>query len=351
MENKQILMSDIDNLCFKYADLLAALAGKSILVTGATGLIGYTLVNTLLRFGQKNGNSLQVLALVRNIEKAKKMYADFAKSSKLSFVVSDIIKPIAIERPIDYIIHGASQTSSKAFVTEPVETIKIAFDGSFNMLELAKKKNVSGFVYLSSMEVYGAPEMNEKIKENHSTNLNTTSVRASYPESKRMCESLCCAYASEYGIPAKVARLTQTFGPGVAYNDDRVFTDFARSVIENRDIVLHTKGETKRNYLYTTDAAAAILTVLLKGEKGEAYNVANEESYCSIYEMADLVARRCAQGKIKVVIQEEDCAKFGYAPILKMNLDTTKLRKLGWEPTINLEKSYHRLIQFMLSTR
>ena len=117
-------------------------------------------------------------------------------------------------------------------------------------------------------------------------------VRSSYPESKRLCESLCSAYASEYGVPAKVVRLTQTFGVGVSYNDGRVFAEFARCAIEGRDIVLKTKGQTKRNYIDIDDAVNAIFTVLLKGVAGEAYNVANEDTYCSIYEMANMVAEK-----------------------------------------------------------
>ena len=173
-------------------------------------------------------------------------------------------------------------------------------------------------------------------------------VRSCYPESKRMCESLCASYASEYGVPAKVVRLTQTFGPGVAYNDGRVFAEFARCAIEGRNIVLNTKGETKRNYLYTEDAANALFTVLAKGVPGEAYNAANEETYCTIYEMACLVAKECAGGKIEVEVRERaDAAKLGYAPTLHMNLDASKLRSLGWEPQVGFVDMYKNTIQAM----
>ena len=131
-------------------------------------------------------------------------------------------------------------------------------------------------------------------------------VRTSYPESKRMCESLCTAYASQYSVPVKVLRLTQTFGPGVRYDDGRVFAEFARCAIERRNIVLHTDGATRRSYLYTADAVSAILTVLLKGIAGEAYNAANEATFCSIREMAQLVCSECAGGKIGVEIQLEE---------------------------------------------
>ena len=224
-----------------------------------------------------------------------------------------------------------------------------AVEGTVNMLEFARANNVRGFVYLSSMEVYGTPSTDEKIDEKHSTNLDAMAVRTCYPESKRMCESLCASYSSEYGVPAMVVRLTQTFGPGVEYNDGRVFAEFARCAIEGRNIVLNTKGETKRNYLYTEDAADAIFTVLAKGKPGEAYNAANEDTYCSIYEMACLVAKECAGGKIEVEIRERaDAAKLGYAPTLHMNLDTSKLRSLGWQPQVGLADMYRQMIESLV---
>ena len=163
-----------------------------------------------------------------------------------------------------------------------------------------------------------------------------------------MCENLCVSYMKEYGIPVKIIRLTQTFGPGVTYDDGRVFAEFARCAIEQRNIVLKTKGETKRNYLYTADAVSAIFTVLLKGKSGEAYNAANEETYCSIYEMAQMVANMCGNEQISVEIEEKDSVeKLGYAPTLKMNLDTSKLRAIGWKPGTKLEEMFKMLIKDM----
>lgn len=159
-----------------------------------------------------------------------------------------------------------------------------------------------------------------------------------------MCENLCASYASEYGLPVMVVRLTQ----GVQYHDGRVFAEFARCAIEGKNIVLNTKGETRRNYLYTEDAVNAILTVLLKDRPGEAYNAANEEIYCSIYEMACFVAKKCANGEIQVIIHEQgDITKIGYAPTLHMNLDTTKLKTLGWRASADLKTMYGSMIADM----
>ena len=263
-------------------------------------------------------------------------------------MVSDICDLKAEQIGVDYIIHAASQTSSKAFVNQPVETINTAIKGTAAVLEFARVNKVKSFVYLSSMEVYGSPDNDEKISEEYGTNLDTMKVRSCYPESKRMCENLCVSYFSEYGVPVKIIRLTQTFGEGVEYNDGRVFAEFARCAIEGRDIILKTKGETKRNYLYLDDAVDAVFTVLLKGENGNAYNAANEDTYCSIYDMAKLVSERCAGNKIKVVIcEQQDISKFGYAPALKMNLSTEKLKRLGWQAKTNLEDMFHILIEDM----
>ncbi|SDB46856.1 Nucleoside-diphosphate-sugar epimerase [Pseudobutyrivibrio sp. YE44] len=325
-----------------YIDLLK---GKRVAITGATGLIGSNLVLTLIEINKSMSKPIEIIAVVRNKAKAEALFGD-----NVEYSIGDVCDEISISGDVDYIIHCASQTSSKAFKDEPVETIYTALKGTENILNVAKEKNVSGMVYLSTMEVYGAPLTDEKIDESHSTDLNTMSPRNSYPESKRMCESLCACYCAEYGVPVKVLRLTQTFGPGVNYNDGRVFAEFARCAIEAKDIVLHTKGETKRNYLYTGDAVTAILTALLKGENGEAYNAANEDSYCSIYEMAELVTK-ISSHDISVNIEIEDESKFGYAPVLHMNLDTSKLQSLGWKPVTGLSDMFNQLIDFMTAQK
>ena len=172
-------------------------------------------------------------------------------------------------------------------------------------------------------------------------------VRSCYPESKRMCDNICISYMSEYRLPIAVLRLTQTFGEGVEYNDRRIFAEFARCVIENRNIILKTKGETKRSYLYLQDAVNAIFLIIYNSGYGESYNIANEETYCSIYEMAQLVAQKIAKGSISVKIEEENIEKLGFAPVLNMNLDTKKIRDMGWKPTVNLEEAYRIMIAYM----
>lgn len=303
--------------------------GKHILITGATGLIGYTLTNVLLYVSQKRRLEMTVLALVRDEARARERFSqwDSLFGKALCFISGNVEHLPEILPPVDYIIHGASQTASRAFVEQPVETIRTALAGTEKLLELAKEKNVLGFAYLSSMEVYGHPAKGHKVAEWEIGAISPLNLRNSYSVSKLMCENLCCAYAAQYHVPAAIVRLTQTFGPGVNYSDSRVFAQFARCVIEKKDIVLKTKGETERSYLYTADAASAVLTVLLKGKAGQAYNAADESTYCSIAQMAQRIAE---MGGIGVRYEIEDTRKNGYPETLYMDLDTGLLKQLGW---------------------
>lgn len=307
---------------------------KSIFVTGATGLIGFSLILVLLKANKFHNLNLKIFALARNLERAKERFENVKNEFDLSlnFVISNVedskITDLLKTAKIDFIVHGASQTGSKEFVNHPVETILTALDGTKNILNLAREKNVSGFVYLSSMEVYGYPKKCTKVAENQIGTFSPLDARNSYPLSKVQCENLCFSYAKEYELPTRILRLTQTFGPGVNYDDNRVFAYFARCVKEKTDIVLKTKGETERCYLYTTDAATAILSVLINGENGKAYNAGDEITYCSISQMAENIAKDAG---INVVYGIQDNAKNGFPQTLYMDLDTTELKNLGWK--------------------
>lgn len=163
-----------------------------------------------------------------------------------------------------------------------------------------------------------------------------------------MVECLCASYASEYGVPVKVARLSQTFGAGVEYHDGRVFAEFARCLMEKKDIVLHTDGSTVRSYCYTADAVCALYTILLKGESGEAYNVTNMDTACSIREMAELVAGLEPEAGVNVRIEiPEDLSSFGYNPQMVIRLDASKLKSIGYVPSVGMEDMFRRTIRSM----
>ena len=323
------------------------LDGKRILVTGATGLIGSSIVNALLLHGQMTESPPVVYALVRDEQKAHRLFGQQESECRdaLRYVIGDLNADVAFPDTFDYIIHCASQTASAAFVSNPVETLTTAISGTARILENAKMNCVSGMVYLSSMEVYGHPAKGQIVTEKDVSGFDPGEIRNCYPISKITCESLCCSYAREFSLPVSVIRLTQTFGPGVAKNDRRVFAEFMRCALAGEDIVLKTAGETERCYLYTADAVRAILTVLLKGEPGEAYTAANPETYCSIAQMAQLVLETLGTGHGKVRFDIQDTKKLGYADTLYMKLDIGKISRLGWEPQVGLPEMYRRMAQ------
>ncbi|MCM1181109.1 MAG: NAD-dependent epimerase/dehydratase family protein [Clostridium sp.] len=344
---EQIYLEDIRNIADCGSVDFGSLSGATVLVTGATGLIGATLVRGLMGYNRFHNGRISVIAYVRNESKARQMFFQYLEDELFQLAVGDVNQFTRLDGDIDYIIHGASVTSSKDFVDKPVETILTAIEGTKNILELAREKKVKGMVYMSSMEVYGTPFDRTPLTEEKMGYLNPLSVRSSYSESKQMVETLCVAYFAQYRVPVKIVRLAQTFGPGVAADDGRVFAEFARCAVKGNDITLQTKGETERMYLYTADAVTALLTVLTKGENGTAYNAANRESYCSIKEMAEMVASEFGQGKSRVVIDIPDLPNTSYNPVCHVYLECGKLEQLGWKAEIGLKEMYRRMIGCM----
>lgn len=346
--DNKILQEDLEQAAA--LDLpVEALRDASVFVTGATGLLGSQMVKFLLCLNRLKGLNTTVIAYVRNEKKAEKIFPYAEENQHLILATGDINDKISYKGQVDYIIHGASATSSKYFVSHPVETIHTAMDGTENVLVFAREKQVKGMVYLSSLEVYGTPgEEAGLISEKDYGYIDPLSVRSSYSEGKRMVECLCVSHGEEYQVPVRIARLSQTFGAGVEYDDGRVFAEFARCAIEKKNIVLHTQGKTVRSYCYTTDAITALLYILLKGQPGEAYNVTNMDTAISIYDMAKMVCELYPESAITVEKDiPEDLASFGYNPEMIIRLDSRKLESLGWKPSVDLQGMYRKLIESM----
>jgi len=337
-----ILEQDIELFAQQFA-LKDELRKKTIAITGATGLLGACMVRCLLKLNSQQNLGLRILAVVRNIAKAEVMFGkqnDVLVFYAYNFSKNEIFNPT---EKIDFIVHFASPTASKYFVEYPVETMVAVFNGTKKLLDYARTNQTQSVLLASSLEVYGTITNDSKpLTEDAQGFLNPMDVRSSYPMAKRAAETLCHNYAKEYGTHTKVARLAQTFGAGVTKNDNRVFAQFARSIINGEDIIMHTKGELCRCYCYTTDAIAAMLYILLRGKDGEAYNVANETTYISIKDMATFLAETF-NPKIKVVVELKE--NMGYSPTTKLRLSTNKIQQLGWTPHYNLQEMFHRLIE------
>ena len=290
------------------------------LITGSTGLIGAALVRKFAAGGHA------VLAAARNVGKAKAMFAGL---ENVRIVEWDVTHPAAFEiGSVDFLVHAASETSSRAFVEDPDGVRRVIVEGTRNVLEFAKAAQVKSMVYLSTFEVM----------------LGLKGVRASYPDAKLAAEELCRAS----GLNVSIARLAQTFGEGVRYDDGRVFAEFARAILEKRDIVLKTEGTTARCYCYLGDAVEAIRVLLEKGVRGEAYVVANEDTYCTIREMAEMLIAAHPESGSKLVIDTTGVSSRGFAPPFQMRLDSSPLRALGWQPKVGLIEMYDRMMAGMV---
>ncbi|MCM1234933.1 MAG: NAD(P)-dependent oxidoreductase [Ruminococcus flavefaciens] len=322
-------------------------SGKTFFITGATGLIGYTLASLLLYHSLEKKSNIKVVALVRDMEKAREQFnGQLADNAPIEFVEGSVedFDASKIMQRIDYVIHGACPTASKFFTERPVETIRTIVNGTDNVLKFCVEKKVRSAVFLSSMEVYGEVSSCKKLTEERLGNIDLQNPRSSYPEAKRLAENLCTCYASEFGLNVKSVRLAQVFGPGVKKDDNRVFAYMMRCALEDKNIELKTSGEKENPYLYTMDAAAAILTVLAKGERGRTYNAANEATYCSVREMGDVCLRAFGKDNLKVLVnvgKHEDAGK--YPPKSSMNLSSEKLQGLDWQAQTGLESMYKRM--------
>lgn len=345
MKNSEIMLQDYEKLsCADYIEW-DKFKDKTIFVTGATGHIGMSFVKTVLYISSEKGLNIKIAALIRNREKAEKVFEEELGNESLVFIEGDIQELPSIDIPVDYIVHCASITASKQMITYPVETFLTMVKGTDNVLRFGKDVSAKGFVYVSSMEMYGSTSAEQNpITEEKYGYVDPMNVRSCYPEGKRAAECLCSAYAKEYGMPIRIARLAQTFGAGVSREETRVFASFAKSALKNEDIVLHTPGNSVGNYCYTADVVGALLCLLTKGVSGEAYNVANEKNSMKIKEMAELVARELSDGSSKVVFDiPEDSMKYGYAADTNLRLSAEKLRKLGWNSEYELADMYKRM--------
>lgn len=317
---------------------------RTVFITGATGLIGYTLASALLQFNLERGGNIRVITLVRDRKKAEEKFADWLTASDQPvFLEGTVESEPEVPGAVDYIVHCACPTGSAYFAEHPAETIETIYSGTKFVLELARKKAVRGIVFLSSMEVYGEIKTRRKLSEADLGYIDLASPRSSYPEGKRLAENLCCAYAKEYGTPVTVARLAQTFGPGVEQSDGRVFAYMARCALAGENIRLNTDGSKENMYLYTMDAVSAILLLLIKGERGAAYNTASETTYCSVKEMAELVVETLGRHDVEVEVNvgQNDTGK--YPPNSFCRLDVSKLRELGWNAHTDLAEMYRRM--------
>ena len=322
------------------------LRGKTVLITGGTGLIGSFLIDVL-----KAANlGCTVLLFGRSEEKAKARFEEYWGEGWLKFVKWDAAEAISprIER-MDYVLHLASNTHPVAYATDPIGTIATNVIALNNLLSLAAEKKAARFLFASSNEIYGENRGDvELFDEKYCGYIDCNTLRAGYPESKRCGEALCQAYIRQRGLDCVIARLTRTYGPTILPTDTKAISQFFRNAINGEDIVLKSEGKQHYSYQYVSDSVSGLLTVLLKGESGEAYNIADESGDITLRDLASLIA---AQAGRKVVFDVPDSVESaGFSKATKARLDGSKIRALGWEPVYDIRAGVHRNYAMLAST-
>lgn len=345
--NSLILNQDLTEIIS--ADLpFQNLSKKTILVSGANGFLPAYLVDTFLHLNKTFNLGITVLGLVRNVDKARQRFSHHVDNNSLQFIVQDVITKLPSTTPAaQIVIHAASQATPAVFQTDPVGTLKANSLGTLNLLDWSREVGAESFLNFSSGEVYGqVPDSQIPIQEKTFGYLDSATVRSCYAESKRFAETACVSYFGQYGLQTKTVRPFHTYGPGMSLTDGRVFSDFVANIISNKNIVLKSDGSVRRPFCYLTDATVGFLTVLLKGQPGEAYNVGNPKEEVSILELAEKLVGLFPEKGLKVErMARSDKDPYMQSPILRNSPDIKKLNALGWSPKHTIESGFKRTVE------
>lgn len=324
------------------------LAGKSLLISGSTGLIGSFLVDVIMYMNRKQNLNCTIYALGRSIERAKSRFDYCFDSELFHFISYDINQPFVRNDTgdVDYVLHLASNTHPVAYSTDPIGTITTNIIGTQNMLEFAYKHHAKRCAFTSSNEVYGENRGDvEKFDEQYCGYIDCNTMRAGYPESKRCGEALCQAYIKQRDMDIVIPRLTRSYGPTMQMSDTKAISQFIKKAIAGEDIVLKSQGTQFYSYTYMADAVCGLLYVLLMGERGEAYNVSDESSDIMLKDLAGIIANTVGR---KVVFEIPDAIESaGYSKATKARLDSTKLNSLGWKASFSIEQGIERTMSIL----
>ena len=347
----KIIKEDMDNLV-NSCPYEEEFKDKTILITGATGLIARNLTYFSLELNKQKHTNTKVVALVRNMDKARDAFSDYLEDSSLEFMNQDVCEKLEYAGNVDYIFHAAGSASATAIKKNPVGIIKANTIGTMNVLELAREKG-SKVIFPSTREIYGKVDGVEKITESDMGIIDPLNGRNCYPESKRLAEALFRSYYEQYGVPFNVLRIAHTYGPTMEINNDgRVMSDFIGDVVNDRDIVLNSDGTAIRAFCYVADTVTGIIEVMVNGENTEAYNLANETEPYMIRDVAKKLVDLYPEKGLKVVFSNpSDEVKKGYVSYKIVKLDTSKLESLGWSPKVELEEGMKRTVDSFILQR
>ena len=331
--------------------------GKNVLLTGAYGMLASYLVYFLFYLKEEKNINVNLIAVVRNKDKFYKKFSNLDGIDACAVMESDLSQKLEIETTVDYIIHAASLASPQYYSVCPVDVLQPNTIGNYNLLQLAKEKQVKGYLLFSTGDVYGAVNVESGlIGEETFGAMNTLDIHNCYSESKRMAETMCKAFQVQYNVPTKIARIAHTYAPTMDIeNDPRVFASFVKNIVNRQDIVMKSSGAGKRSFCYITDAVAGYFAVLLDGKAGEAYNVCNTSQYVSIRQLADCLANLYPDRHTHVVQKERPTEEHYTENVLLLGSESTpdnaKLKNLGWEAKVGIEEGFSRVVRYLESEK
>lgn len=329
-----------------------ALNGKTFLISGATGMIGSLLVDMLM---ERNGQlppeqKCHIVALSRSEKTAKERFAPWLNMKEFRFFARDVAQPFEEIPLADILIHAASTTHPVQYANEPVNTILSNIEGTKNMLEMAAKRPGSRFLLMSSVEIYGESRGDEsRFREDYCGYIDCNTLRAGYPEAKRVSETLCQAYAREKGADTVIIRLPRTYGPTMRMSDSKAVAQFIRKALAGEDIVLKSQGEQFYSYAFVGDAVLGMLCVLTRGKSGQAYNLADPGSDIKLKDLAAMVAKNVGSKVVFDLPSEIELA--GYSTATRAVLDASKLKNLAWKANYDLEHGVRKTLLILKNDR
>ena len=343
--DSKLWLSDIDRVIEGLTEL-DRMAGKSVMITGAAGLVCSSVVDILFRYNDKHNEKIQILAAGRWHKEMYDRFKEMVDRDDFTFVAYDASKTDNyLDIHADYIIHGASNASPNMIVKEPVETMMSNFLGMKYLLDYAKEQGTKRLLYISSSEVYGEKEGSEPYKEGQYGFIDLLKSRNSYSVGKRAAETLCASYSDEYGVESVIVRPGHIYGPTASPYDTRVATAWSYAVARGEDIVMKSDGSQIRSYCYCLDCGSAILKVLISGENCHAYNISNPNSIVTIKEMGEILAKSAGvELRMELPTEEE---KKGFNPMSNSSLESTSLVALGWKGYFDAATGFDHTVRIL----
>jgi len=309
---------------------------KVFLITGAKGFLASATIRFLLYLNKQYNLNLFIYGTTRNIDKLPEY---INKEDPIKYITFNSFESYTFEKNIDYIIHTAAPTSRLEFIEHPLETFDIITTGTGRILEFAKKNNVKSTLYLSSVEIYGSPKTDKLVEEKDYFALDPNELRNCYPLGKKVAEYLCNTYYKQFNLPVNIVRPSSVQGLFQPYTEDRIFNQILRCIIEHKNFIFKTKGETAKTLIYTMDAVLGMLTILVSDKFGETYNLTDNKTFFMMKDIVQNIFDHFNTG-LQVKFELEDDSKTGYIAPLSYNLSTEKLESLGWKPQTDLFEIY-----------